>query len=76
MAKVVHNKEIFTKKYTFSGANTRIVFYEQRFLRLMPCPFTGPKMFWAGPSFCARPKIYLHMYCGRHKHFVPDKEMI
>ena len=18
---------------------------------LMPCPFTGPKMFWAGPSF-------------------------
>ena len=40
----------------------------------MPCPFTGPKMFWAGPNilsqtkyfepdqiFCARPKIYLHI---------------
>ena len=36
---------------------------------LMPCPFTGPKMFWAGP------KIYLHIG-GCHKHFVPDKKMI
>ena len=26
----------------------------------MPFPFTGTKMFWAGPNFCARPKIYLH----------------
>ena len=25
---------------------------------------TGPKMFWAGPSFCARPKIYLHIVAG------------
>ena len=30
--------------------------------QLMPCPFTGPKMFWAGPNFCARPKIYLQFY--------------
>ena len=27
----------------------------------MPCPFTGPRMFCAGPNFCARPKIYLHI---------------
>ena len=27
----------------------------------MPCPFTRPKMFWAGPIFCARQKIYLHI---------------
>ena len=37
---------------------------------LMPCPFTGPKMFWAGPNFiyilwqsqtfCARQKDDLH----------------
>jgi hypothetical protein len=22
----------------------------------MPCPFTGPKMFWAGPSFLSQTK--------------------
>ena len=27
----------------------------------MPCPFIGPKMFCAGPIFCARPKMYLHI---------------
>ena len=27
----------------------------------MSCPFTGPKMFWAGPNYCVRPKIYLHI---------------
>ena len=27
----------------------------------MSCPFVGPKMFWAGPIFCAGPKIYLHI---------------
>jgi hypothetical protein len=26
----------------------------------MPCPSTGPKLFWAGPNFMARPKIYIH----------------
>ena len=25
--------------------------------RLMPCPFTGPKMFCAGPNFLSQPKI-------------------
>jgi hypothetical protein len=27
----------------------------------MPCPFTGPKMFWAGPNFLCQTKIYLHI---------------
>ena len=43
--------------------------------RLMPCPFTGPKMFWAGPNFLCQTKN-LFTYCGSHKHFVPDKKMI
>ena len=29
--------------------------------QFLPYPFTGPKMFWAGPNFLARPKIYLHI---------------
>ena len=41
----------------------------------MPCPFTGPKMFWAGPNFLCQTKN-LFTYCGSHKHFVPDKKMI
>ena len=28
---------------------------------LMPCPFTGLKMFWAGPNFLCQTKIYLHI---------------
>ena len=46
-----------------------------RFLSLMPCPFTGPKMFWAGPKFLCQTKN-LFTYCGSHKHFVSDKKMI
>ena len=42
---------------------------------LMPCPFKGPKMFWAGPNFLWQTKN-LFTYCGSHKHFVPDKKMI
>ena len=42
---------------------------------LMPCPFTGPKMFWAGPNLLCQTK-HLLTYCGSHKHFVPDKKMI
>ena len=40
---------------------------------LLPCPFTGPKMFWAGPNFLCQTKN-LFIYCGSHKHFVPDKK--
>ena len=44
-------------------------------LKLMPCPFTDPKRFCAGPNFLCRTKD-LFTYCGSHKHFVPDKNMI
>ena len=37
----------------------------------MPCPFTGPKMFCAGPNYLSQPKN-LFTYCASHKHFVPD----
>ena len=42
---------------------------------LMPCPFTGPKMFWAGTIFLCQTKN-LSKYCVSHKHFVPDRKMI
>ena len=41
----------------------------------MPCPFTGPKMFWASPIFLCETEN-LFTYCASHKHFVPDKKMI
>ena len=47
----------------------------QVIINLMPYPFTGPKMFWAGPNFLCQTKK-LFTYCGSHKHFVPDKKMI
>ena len=40
----------------------------------MPSPFTGPKMFWAGPNFLGQTKN-VFTYCGSHKHFVPDKKL-
>ena len=42
---------------------------------LMPCPFTGRKMFCAGPNFLCE-TINSFTYCGSHKNFVPDKKMI
>ena len=43
--------------------------------RLMPCPFTGPKMFCAGPNFlCLTKNVFT--YGGSHKNFEPDKKMI
>ena len=32
----------------------------------MPCPFTGPKMFWAGPNVLCQTKN-LFTYCGQTK---------
>ena len=34
----------------------------------MPCPFTGLKMFWAGPNFLCQTKN-LFTYYGSHKQF-------
>ena len=47
----------------------------QVIINLMPYPFTGPKMFLAGPNFLCQTKK-LFTYCGSHKHFVPDKKLI
>ena len=41
-------------------------------VHLMPCPFTGHKMFCAGPNFLCRTKLN----CASHKHFVRDQKMI
>ena len=41
----------------------------------MPCPFTSPKMFWAGQNFLRQTKN-LFTYCGSHKRFVPNKKII
>ena len=41
--------------------NTLVIRAFKMVTKVMPCPFTGPKMFWAGKKFCARPKIYLHI---------------
>ena len=43
--------------------------------RLMPCPFTCPKMFCASPNFLCNTKK-LFTYCASHKHFVPVQKMI
>ena len=43
--------------------------------RVMPCPFTGLKMFCVGPNVLRQTKN-LFTYCASHKHFVPDKKMI
>ena len=43
--------------------------------RLMPCPFTCPKMFCASPNFLCHTKK-LFTYCASHKHFVPVQKMI
>ena len=38
---------------------------------LMPCPFTGPKMFCAGPNFLSQSNN-LFTYCASHKYFVVE----
>ena len=43
---------------------------------LMPCPFTGPKIFCAGPNFLSQPQKFIYILCQCHKHFMPDKKMI
>ena len=41
----------------------------------MPCPFTGPKMFWAGPKFLSHPK-HLTAFSAFSKTFVPAQKTI
>ena len=42
---------------------------------LMPCPFTGPKMFCAGPSFLSEPKN-LTAFSASSNTFVPAQKTI
>ena len=41
----------------------------------MPCPFTGPKMFCAGPNFLSQPKK-LTAFSATSKPFVPAQKPI
>ena len=43
--------------------------------RIMPCPFTGPKMFCAGPNFLSQPKN-LTAFSASSKTFVPAQKPI
>ena len=74
----VNEKPILNFTQNFSA--NQIVLMENKTLtiekeRLMPCPFTSPKMFCAGPNLLCQTKN-VFTYCGSHKHFVPDKKMI
>ena len=44
-------------------------------LQLMPCPFTGPKMFFAGQNFFSQPKN-LTAFSASSKTFVPAQKPI
>ena len=62
-------------KLDSENPNVFYVSYKAFKCLLMPCPFTGHKMFCASPNFLCRTKN-LFTYCASHKHFVPDKKMI
>ena len=48
---------------------------QSNFYLLMPCPFTGPKMFCAGPNFLSQPKN-LAAFSASSKTFVPAQKPI
>ena len=57
------------KQYvTFNIRTTRLNFTADDCV-LMPCPFTGPKMFCAGPNYLSQPKN-LTAFSGSSKTFV------
>ena len=62
-------KKFVRIRQSFAFSPTKIL------MTSLPCPFTGPKMFWAGPNFLCQTKN-LFTYCGSDKHFVPEKKMI
>ena len=42
--------------------------------QLMPCPFTGPKMFWAGPNFlCQTKNLVTNILCQTKRWFAFSK---
>ena len=46
-----------------------------RYVRLMPCPFTGPKMFCVDPNLLSQPQN-LTVFSASSKTFVPAQKPI
>ena len=61
------------KYYTNTCTTTFMVF--KQFFILMPCPFTGRKMFCAGSNFLSQPKN-LTAFSASSKTFVPAQKQI
>ena len=40
----------------------------------MPCPFTGPKIFWAGPNFLRQTKKFIYILCQSQTFCARQKE--
>ena len=62
----ISNFKIWTARHLAQASCTE--------LTLMPCPFTGRKIFCASPNFLSQPKN-LSAFSASDKHFVPDKKM-
>ena len=60
----------FTIQSFFTTIFTRV-----QDLHLMPCPFTGPKIFCAGPNILCQPKN-LTAFSASSKTFVPAQKII
>ena len=50
---------------------------------LMPCPFTGPKMFWAGPNvLCQTKNLFTYLlwqsqtFCARQKDHLHSVKLV
>jgi hypothetical protein len=56
------------------GVSYVLNFYPPK-ICFMPCPFTGPKMFCAGPNFLSQPKN-LTAFSASSKTFVPAQKPI
>ena len=69
-----HNSKVSKTAQVICLCQAVVVFDTEK-MSLMPCPFTGHKLFWAGPNFLCQTKN-VFTYCGSHKHFVPDKKMV
>ena len=69
-----HKNQFYGMQIIFLSV-TKCLWLPQYVNTFMPCPFTGRKMFCAGPIFLCQIKN-LSTYCASHKHFVPDKKMI
>ena len=69
MGNICKGKQLFYALATHYCTNS------DKILTFMPCPFTGPKMFCAGPNFLSQPKN-LTAFSASSKTFVPAKKPI